>query len=190
MARGGAALGRQGQLDSAAEGVMTPCLPPQEGQGGSAGKADHRPGRRLCCLGRSGAPGTEVGVGSTEPPGTDPPLPMCQIPSHLHSSGGDGSGRRGRRASLGKLRPSLHLTMSFPTCAAQSGLDSAFSSHTNQIFYWVDAEQSSSSHHHPRGNWMITVVKLVLCCQAGASPATKVRLFHDPNPTAEQAEAP
>lgn len=60
-------------------------------------------------------------------------------------------------------------------------VNSAFYSPTNQIFYWVDAEQSLSKPAW--GNWMITVVKLMLFCQAGTSPATKAWLFHDPDST-------
>lgn len=60
-------------------------------------------------------------------------------------------------------------------------VNSAFYSPTNQIFYWVDAEQSLSKRAW--GNSMITVVRLMLFYEAGTTPATKAWLFHDPDST-------
>lgn len=128
-ARAEAALGRQvhpargsgeGPLDSPAQMVMTPCLLPQEEQSGHAGKAEGRRGGWLCCVGRSGSPGAEVGegVGSREQ-GTQTHHWLC-VKSHptctpQEKAGGGG----GQDASLRLFWPSLYLTVSVSQCLLQ-----------------------------------------------------------------------
>lgn len=92
--------------------------------------------------------------------------------------------REESRQECGCLRilvpPSIWLCQ-FQHAHVRPAVDSVFYSNANQIFYWVSAEQSLSGP--PGGIGCITVVKLVLSCQAGTSLATKAQLFHDPDST-------
>lgn len=105
VARGEAALGRQvqpardsgeGQLDSQLKGVMTPCHLPQEEQNGKDGKAGSRQRWHSAEWGEVASQDQSLGVGRREQLDTDPPLSVCQIPTHLHSSGEDRKGEAGQ----------------------------------------------------------------------------------------------
>lgn len=161
-----------------------------------AGKAQSRRGRHPCRVVSRGFMAAEAGSpvsagrgegkveGGEETVHTDPPLSVCQIPAHLYSSGKDGGrGESGLECRCLRIfgSPSVWLCQ-FQHVHLRLAVDSVFYRHPNQIFYWVDAEQSLSGP--PQGIGCVPVIRLVLSCQAGTSLATKARLFHDPDTTA------
>lgn len=101
--------------------------------------------------------------------------PSPSVLLRKQEAGGEGKGGGGSGQECGCLTifgpPSIWL------CQFQHAHITVFYGNANQIFYWVSAEQSLSGL--PRGIGCISVVELVLSCQAGTSLATKAQLFHD-----------
>ena len=102
--------------------------------------------------------------------------PIC---TPQERTGGEGS--LGRSVGASEYLALLLFGCQFQHVHLRLAVDSVFYRHANQIFYWVNAEQSLSGP--PWGIGCVSVIRLVLSCQAGTSQATKARLFHDPDAT-------
>lgn len=134
-------------------------------------------------MGRSGWEKGECCKGvlwGREPPDTDPPVSACQLPQIPQEKMGSGGGA-GVKARI--FWPSLYLTVSVPTCSPRSGSGQCLlQPHKSNI---LSGRCRAVIKRPASGNCVITVITLVLSCQAGTSLATKACLFHDPDSTME-----
>lgn len=165
--------------------VMTSCLLSQEEQSHNAGKAESRKGWWSALLRGEKwfhrSRGWEKGeCWKWEGGNSWIQTHCCQcINSQLICTPQEktGRGRRGRSGSLRIFWPSLYLAMSVPTPQSGSGQCLLQPHKSNILLGRCRAVKKLPA----LGNWIITVIKLVLSCQAGTGLATKSWLFHDPD---------